>query len=115
MGVTLVSRLAVITNLLASAAHVARLLPNVKWFLDRRCASSDKIGRFRSVLDWTREERTLARETLVVHSCAEMNSLESSLGGTGALWPDTQESTLRHLTLSAGCKAMGFNGDIKHI
>merc|ERR1712243_289147 len=41
-----------ITNLLASAAHVARLLLNVRWFLGRRCASSERIGLCIELENW---------------------------------------------------------------
>merc|ERR1712013_671995 len=49
--------------------------------------------------------RTLARETLVVHSCAEASFPVWSLGDTGALRLATQVFTLRHLTSSAGSTA----------
>merc|ERR1719147_646421 len=53
----------------------------------------------------TSEGGTLAKEILVVHSCAEASFPVWSLGDTGALRLATQVFTLRHLTSSAGSTA----------
>merc|ERR1712011_33422 len=55
--------------------------------------------------------RTLAREILVVHSCAEASFPVWSLGVTGVLRLATQVFTLRHPTSSAGSTAT-CNGGI---
>merc|ERR1711974_596555 len=55
-----------------------------------------------SVLDILREGRTLARVTLVDHSCVETSSVVSCLGGMGVLRPATQECTHRPVTSLTG-------------